>query len=244
LKISEDNELKGQFGKLGMYLIEIAQAEIKKLNQKILFQKAEIKKKHNEDVYMSSLKIKEQFEKYDNEFFNYISSSTFITFNDKFLNLKHQLVEDLRISVVKQLEEKIESNYANYMKYLLDSIEKVSSFMDKPPNMIFTFNSKDFRYFKEKSNLKEIQKYFKNPTEIRESDSDFIGGFKLQTEGILSYNNVIDNLIASNLSLFQIELSKIISDQEINEIKEDFEEFVENKRLGIHLIEDYLKKNE
>ena len=214
------------------------------MKQQILFQKAEIKKKHNEDVHESSLKIKDYFEEYDNQFFNHCLSSTFLTFNEKLLNLKHKLVEDLRINVLKLIEEKIESNYANYVKYLLDSIEKISYFMDKPPNIIFIFNSKDFRYFKEKANLEKIREYFKNPIEIRESNVDFIGGFKVKTEGILTYNNILDDLIAKQSSLFQIELSKNISEQEINEIKKDFEEFIENKRLGIHLIEDYLNKYE
>jgi hypothetical protein len=195
-------------------------------------------------VNESSLKIKEYFEEYDNEFFNHCLSSTLLSFNEKLLNLKHQLVEDLRIDVIKLIKEKIESHYANYMKYLLDSIEKISYFMDKPPNIIFFFNSKDYKYFKEKSNLDKIQVYFKNPIEIRESNSDFLGGFKVQTGGDFSYDNVLDNLIAKKTSSFQIELSKIISETEINEIKKDFEDFIENKRLGIHLIEGYLKKYE
>ena len=225
-------------------MIEKAQVEIKKLNQKVLFQKAEIKKKHNEDVHQSSLKIKDYFEEYDNQFFNHCLSSTFLTFNEKLLNFKHLLVEDLRIHVIKIIKEKIDSNYANYEKYLLDSIEKISYFIDKHSSIIFFFNSKDFSYFKKKSNLDKIQEYFKHPIEIRESNSDFIGGFKVQTKENLSYSNVIDDLVARNSSIFQIKLSRNTSEQKINDIKKNFEEFIENKRLGIHLIEDYLNKYE
>jgi len=214
------------------------------MNQKILFQKAEIKKNYNEDIHESSLKIKAYFEDYDNQFFNHCLSSTFMTFNEKILDLKHQLVEDLRIDALKLIEEKIKSNYPKYLKYLFESIEKISYFMDIPPIIVFFFNSRDFKYFEEKSNLDIIRKYFKNPIEIRESSSDFIGGFRIQTEGNLTYNNVMDDQISKKTPLFQITLSRNISEQEVNEIKKNFEEFIEDKRVGIHLIEDYLNKYE
>ncbi len=48
--ISEDTqkELKGRFGKLGLYLIEKASEEIKKMNRIAITQKATIKKRYFE----------------------------------------------------------------------------------------------------------------------------------------------------------------------------------------------------
>jgi len=58
LNISEEKELKKQLGNLGRYLIQKAEIEIKELNQKTLFQKAEIKKRILERVAYSFLDFK------------------------------------------------------------------------------------------------------------------------------------------------------------------------------------------
>lgn len=227
-----------------MYLIEQAQNEIKKVNQKVLFQKAEIKKKHNRDVNESSIDIKQHFEDYDHQFFNHCLSSTFLSFNEKLLSLKHGFIDDLKKEVFLKLKEHINKYYNNYIDYLVQSIEHISHFMDKPPSIIFNFNTKDFTFFKEPSKGKRIQALFTNPITLKESKLGFIGGFSAETEGGISYNMIFDDIIDKNTYLFEIELSEIISDNELNKIKREFEEFIENKKLGIHLIEDYLKKNE
>ena len=227
-----------------MYLVEKAQKEIKELNQKVLFQKAEIKKKHNRDVYESSLDIKKYFEDYDTQFFNHCLTSTFLSFNDKLLTMKHEFVDDLKKEVFLKVKEHINKNYNNYIEYILQAIEKMSVFMDKSPSIIFTFNNKDYNFFKEPSNLKKIQELFNNPVSIKEGGHGFIGGFNSRVEGGISYNMIFDDLIAKNTPIFEIELSKIIEDNELNKIKKEFEEFIEDKKMGIHLIEDYLKKYE
>jgi len=236
--------IKEQFGKLGMYLVEKAQKEIKELNQKILFQKAEIKKKHNKDVSDSSIEIKKYFEDYDTQFFNHCLTSTFISFNDKLLNIKHKFIDDLKKEAFLKIKDHIDKHYNNYVEYLLQNIESISRFMDKPPSITFNFNPKDCSFFKEPSNVKKIQKHFKNPIRIKENNYDFIGGFSAEVEGGISYNMIFDDIIDKNTPIFEIELSKIISDIKINKIKREFEEFIEEKKMGIHLIEDYLKKYE
>ena len=227
-----------------MYLIEKAQKEIKELNQKVLFQKAEIKKKHNKDVFESSLEIKKKFEDYDTQFFNHCLTSTFISFNDKLINMKHKFVDDLKKEAFLKIKDHINKHYNNYVEYLIQNIERMSHFMDKPPSIAFYFNPKDYGFFKEPSNVKKIQKHFKNLVKIKESNDDFIGGFSAEVEGDISYNMIFDDIINKNTPVFEIELSKIISDANINKIKREFEEFIEDKKMGIHLIEDYLKKYE
>jgi len=158
--------------------------------------------------------------------------------------MKHGFVDDLKKEVFLKTKEHINKNYTNYIDYILQVIENISDFMDKPPSIIFTFNDKDYNFFKEPSNMKKIQTFYKNPILIEESSQGFIGGFIAKIEGGISYNIIIDDMIAKNTPIFEIELSKIIVDNELNKIKNEFEEFIEDKKMGIHLIEDYLKKYE
>jgi hypothetical protein len=69
ISMSENRDLKERFGHLGMYLIEKAQEEIKNLNQQILFQKAEIKKRYRERTEDRSEKLRNQL--IDYLFFDY-----------------------------------------------------------------------------------------------------------------------------------------------------------------------------
>ena len=66
----DEENLKKNTGKLGLYMIEDAQQEIKNIQRKILFQKAEIRKDYEERTLRSSQKIREDFKIRFNEILN------------------------------------------------------------------------------------------------------------------------------------------------------------------------------
>ena len=61
IKIPEKKNLKKEFGKLGIFLIEKANTEIKKKNQQMLIEKAEIKRKNENKLISKSEVIKNDF---------------------------------------------------------------------------------------------------------------------------------------------------------------------------------------
>lgn len=153
-------------------------------------------------------------------------------------------MNDLKKAVVLRIKENITNHRDNYVNSIFKEIEDISVFMDKPPEITFNFNSEDYDFFSKKSNQEKIQSFYTHPIKLNKSSIGFIGGFSAENKGNISYNKIIDDSIAKNISLFEIELSKITSEDEIDKIKKELEEFIENKKLGIHLIEDYLKKYE
>lgn len=223
-----------------MYLIEVAQEEIKEINRKNLFQKAEIRKKIMERDNEASIKIKKHFIETSEQYLNNSLSIMLLELKEKVLELKNNLIDELKKDVYSLIEEKINKNYSNYVNFLIDAITNQSNIIDKPPKIILLFNSKDYKYFTK--NPSKLKKLFKTPVEIKNSSDEMIGGFKaILSGGNINYDYSINNLIEKNTSLIQKKFSKIISDSEIKEIEEKFEVFIKTQKLGIT---EYLKDYE
>ena len=238
MKISEEKELKKRFGNLGLYLIDKAQNEIKELNQKTMFQKAEIKKRFLERSNERSLRLRTHFTENYKHFLNQSLSTTLLKGKEKFLDLKNNLITNLTTSLFNLIKEKREENYSAYIKYLLNLINQVKKTMEKPQDIELIFNDKDYNYFIK--NFDKISDLFKNPVEINKDRYDFLGGFKISlVGGVISYDYTIDNLIDKNSSFIQMEISKIINDSEIKVTEKEFEDFIEEqkKRIAEYLIQ-------
>ena len=222
-----------------MYLVEKAQKEIKEFNQQSVFQKGEIKKRILERSNERSLKLKIHFKENYDHFLNQSLSSTLLKGKENFLGLKNQLIKELLRSLFGLIKDKIEKNYSKYIEYLLKTIRKIKSFIDKPQEIELIFNSRDYKYLME--NYGKIQNLFKNPVEINKDTTDFIGGFKISlVGGIISYDYTIDNLIDTKSSFLQMEISKIIDDSEIKQIEQNFNLFIQNQKTNIKkYIEQY-----
>ena len=232
VKISVESEIKKQIGNLGLYLIDKAQKEIKELNQKTLFQKAEIKKRYLERSHERSLKLKDHLiESYD-QFLNESLSSTLLKGKERFLRVKNKLIKELKISLLNLIRDKIKKNYSGYIAYLLTSINNVKTIINKTTDIELIFNSKDYTYFIK--NFDKIEDIFKNPVEINKDQNDFLGGFKISSVGgIISYDYTIDNLINKKLPFIQTQVSRIINDSEIKETEKEFQNFIQKQKEKI-----------
>jgi len=213
-------------------LIDKAENEIKELNQKTLFQKAEIKKRFLERSNERSLRLKNHFNENYDQFLNQSLSTTLLKGKEKFLYLKNNLISTLKTTLINLINVELEKKYSAYIKYLLNSITKIKKTIDKPQDIELIFNHKDYNYFIE--NFDKILDIFKNPVEINEDRYDFIGGFKISlVGGVISYDYTIDNLIDKNSSFIQMEIAKILDDTEIKETEKQYEEFIEEQKKKI-----------
>ena len=164
------------------------------MNQKSLFQKAEIKKQFLERSIERSLRLRQQFSENYEQFLNQSLSSTLLKGKEMFLNLKIQLITELKEALLNLIKEKIDKNYLAYINFLVNSISEVKKTIDKPQEIELIFNNKDYNYFIEESD--KIEDLFQNPVEINKDHKDFIGGFKISLiGGVISYDYTIDNLI-------------------------------------------------
>lgn len=202
-----------------------------------MFQKADIENKYREKNIENSLKTRNHFIEEYNQYLNNSLSTTLLKIKERFLNLKNGLVKELTNDLYQLIKEKINTNYDNYIKFLLETIKKNTYNLDKYKKITILFNSKDYNYFSK--NLDKIQNLFNNSVEIKKNDTEIISGFKiLLSGGRLNYDYSISNLIDKNSTYIEMEFSKIVSDSEIKEIEYKFENFIQNQKL---VIKEYLK---
>jgi len=221
---------------LGMHLINDAQEKIKKLNQQMLYQKAEIRKDFLKRIDESSKKIKNQFANSYKDFLNKSLSSTLLDAKESILNLKNRMLSDLKDSLKLKIKDLISHKYSNYLQYLTERIKDQVHIVDKPPKVTIILNHKDYDSIKK--NPSEVKSLFKNDVEINASEDEFIGGFKIfSKEGKINYNYSIDAILERNLIITEEYLSQVFSEEKIQEIQVNFEKFIENKKFEM---KDYL----
>ncbi len=178
------------------------------------------------------MKLKDQLIERYKQFLNQALSSTILKGKERILNVKNQLIKELKLSLFNHIKDTIKKNYSGYITYLLKSINDLKNTLDKPQGIELILNSKDYNYFIK--NFHKVAGLFKNPIEINKDQHEFIGGFKISLiDGFISYDYTIDNLINKHSSFIQIEISKILDDSETKEIERDFEEFIHNKKEKI-----------
>ena len=219
-----------------MDLINSAQEKIKELNQQMLFQKAEIKKNFLKRTDENSKKIKNQFAVSYKDFLNKSLASTLIDAKESILYLKNNLLSDLKKNLMLKIVDLISNNYPNYLRFLTEKLNNLVSIIDKSPKIIIIFNHKDYENVKDSPS--KVKSLFKNEVVINESEDDFIGGFKvILNEGNFQYNYSIDAILDKNIIIIEKFLSQVFSEEKIQELQHDFENFIENKKLEI---KDYL----
>ena len=234
--------MKEKFGKLGLYLIDQAENDIKNINQQTLFQIAEIKKKNRDRAEESLLKMKEHFKETLNRLLNNSLSSSLIKIKEEILESKNKLMSELISDLTNLIEKKINDNYSNYIDFLLKSLENIAHVVDKPPEIIITLNSRDLVFFN--SNKDKIEKIFKNNIKLNKSKKEFTGGFICTVPTInISYNDTIENQLKKNTSIIEIEFSKTFSESEtdIKQLENFYIKFIQNQR---QLINQYLQDYE
>ena len=173
-----------------------------------------------------------------NQLLNNSLSKTILELKGRVLDLKSKLIEELKIDILKTIKERIKKQYSNYITFLLDLIKSEIQYIDKPPKVLIILNSIDYEYFNKNSN--KINTLFTNKIEIRKSDSDYIGGFKVifSKEKIL-FNYSIENIIEKNSILIQKKLSNNFDDSEIKDVEQKFISFIQKQKLRL---EEHLKR--
>jgi len=234
--------MKEKFGKLGLYLIDQAENEIKKINQQTLFQMAEVRKKARERTSESSLKMKAHFNETYNKLLNNSLSSYLLKIKEEVLKSKNKLMLELISDLTDLVKDKIKNNYSSYISFLLKNLENIKHLVDKPPEIIIHLNPIDFKYFS--NNMGKIEGILKNKVNLIKSKEEITGGFKcVILNGHLSYDYTIENQLKKSTSIIEIEFSKIFSDSEpdIRALENNYIQFIQNQKLAIN---EYLKKYE
>ncbi|MBY8980574.1 MAG: hypothetical protein KGD72_09300 [Candidatus Lokiarchaeota archaeon] len=234
--------MKERFGKLGLHLVNLAENDIKDINQQTIFQIADIKKKNRVRARESLLKMKEHFIETFNRLLNNSLSSTLLKIKEEILKSKNKLMSELITDLTNLIEKKINDNYSNYIEFLLNALENIKHVVDKPPEIIITLNSRDFNFFN--NNKEKIVKIFKNNIKLNKSEKEFTGGFICIVPAInISYNDTVENQLKKNTSIIEIEFSKIFSESEtdIKQLENFYLKFIQNQR---QVIEEYLQNYE
>jgi vacuolar-type H+-ATPase subunit E/Vma4 len=169
-------------------------------------------------------------------------SSTLLKIKEEVLKSKNKLMLELISDLTGLISNEIKENYQNYVDFILKTIENIKFIVDKPPEVVITLNSRDYDYFNKRSDL--IEKIFKNSVKLKESETQFTGGFIcVVSKGNISYNYTIENQIKKKTSIIEIEFSRIFQDSEsdINTLENDYVQFIQNQKLAV---DEYLKDYE
>ncbi len=236
--ISEEKELKNRVGKLGVYLVQKADKEIREMNQLVLFQKAKIKKKNLEKTKERSQQIKNTFIDTYNEFCNNSLSSNLIRTKDYSLNLKNRLNNELNEDIRAKVNEHIQKNYSEYIKFMIKNMEESVKDLKGESSLEYHFNSKDYDYFTQ--NKKQHEDLFGEKVQLRKLEEGLIGGYRiiLPAEKI-ARDYSIDEIINNNSSLIEKEFLKLISEEEMKKIEHEFAVFIQTQKSKI---EEYLRE--
>lgn len=238
MSISEHNELKEQFGRLGVNLMNTAKKQIKELNQNTLFQKSQIKKNLLKRNNENSLKTKTHFIETYVQLLNNALASTLLKAKQDVLEIKNTLLNELRLELLKRIESNIDSNYENYVIYLINELKKFAQTIKSSHNVSILLNERDYKFFSKNSH--KIKDLFKTQITLQITDEPFIGGFKayIVNENI-SYDVKIESYILKQSLLIESAFSEQFSEKNITELFQNFEKFISNKKDSI---EAYLKE--
>ena len=230
--ITEINELKEKVGRLGLYLLTLAEEEIREMYNQSIFQKANIKKRFLTLTKENSLKIREHFKETYNQYLNNSLSSTLLKSKEKVLNFKNNLLNTLKKDFLSFVKKKIQANYSEYLNYLIKQMKDLDKTFMKDEEIILEFNDFDMNEISKLSD--SINSIFGVKVNIKPAEESILGGFKL----ILPRSNiVIDNTISNKIEkseeIIDMVFSKVISDENVSEIENSFEKFIINKKNSI-----------
>lgn len=238
MSISEHKELKEQFGSLGLNLIKKAEIEIKEMNQTTLFQKSQIKKNLKKRSNENALRTKTHFIETNNQLLNNALASTLLKIKQDILELKNNLLIELRLVLLKRIESNINNKYEMYIGYLINDLKKFAHTIKHTREVSIALNKRDYKFFSE--NSRKIQDLFKTQITLQIADDSFIGGFKayIESENI-SYDVTIENYILKQSILIESAFSEKFSEKSITELTQKLEKFIINKKKSI---QEHLKE--
>ncbi|MBY9002801.1 MAG: hypothetical protein KGD73_02410 [Candidatus Lokiarchaeota archaeon] len=232
MSISEHKELKEQFGSLGLDLIKKAEKEIKEMNQNTLFQKSQIKKNLLKRSNENSLRIKTHFIETHNQLLNNALSSSLLKIKQDVLEIKNNLLKEIRFVLLKRIESNITNDYEKYVAYLINKLTSFSQTIKNSSKFSIALNKRDYKFFSE--NSRKINNIFKSQIPLKIASDSFIGGFKVYIESEnISYDISIENYILKQSVLIESAFSEQFSEKNINELTQKFENFITNKKQTI-----------
>ena len=155
------------------------------------------------------------------------------------LQVKNDLLLDFKKDLIDQIKMLIETNYSNYIAFLLNKIKEIVDIVGEEPSGVEIFmNLKDLNYFQ--NNLSQIEELFSGTVKIKESEISMIGGFKLSLPQLkLSYDYSIENLVSQASNTIEQIFSSSYINVDLESFQKEFEDFISKKKIRI---EDYLKK--
>ena len=223
-----------------MYLINNAQEKIKELNQQMLYQKAETKKNYLRRINENSIKLRNQFANSYKNFLNKSLASTLIDAKESILTFKNTFLIELKNNLMFKIKDLISNNYPVYFLFLIEKLKDLIHIIDKSPKVIIILNYRD--YNKVKTNPSQIKSLFNNDVEIVESEEEFIGGFKVVSQGgRINYNYSINTILDRNIIVIEKHLSQLFSEEKVEDLQAKFEQFIKNKKLEM---KEYLNEYE
>lgn len=166
-------------------------------------------------------------------------SSTLMSSKERLLDLKNQLITDLKLHIYDLIKEKINKNYSSYTEYMVNQLKTIKKSFDESLGFTLILNSKDYSYFK--ANFNKLSEIIPNPITLKQGDIDFIGGIKIILSGSkISYDFSIKSILNKKLSIIEMKFSEIVDDEKYRTLETEFEVLIRTKKEAIEKhLQDY-----
>ncbi|MFX1476772.1 MAG: hypothetical protein ACFFCI_01450 [Promethearchaeota archaeon] len=237
-----ESKLKKEFGKLGLYLVEDAENEIKEIERKQVLLNSSLKKRENKRLVQILNKKKKQFKDQYNSQINESTVSILLDVKSQLLDLKNKLIFNFKDDFKEELALKITKNYDQYINYLIKIIKEKVYDLKVHKKIRLILNSDDYDHFNKHKGL--LQSLQIDNYELKKSNKESIGGYILMIpEESFILNLTLENQINLKTNLFESLLTEKISSLEdtFYDIDAKFEKSIEDIRNKIQI---YLEKLE
>ncbi len=237
-----EDKLKNKLTKLGLYLIDKAESDIKEFERKNVLMKSNLKKRKNDRIEQMLNKNKNRLINQYNSKINNSTVSILLQIKNQLLDLKNALINQIKKDLIVEIEKKISKNYSSYIKYIVNSIKEKTERVKDRENIIFLFNKRDYKHFNEHKNL--LKDFDKIHYKIEAHKENFMGGFLIMVpEDSLLFDYTFKNQINQKDNFIETIFSTFFSplEEKYFDIEDIFEKDVNFLR---NLVNEYLKNLE
>ena len=238
-----EEKIKKDLGKLGLYLIENAESEIKEIERKQVLLNSNLKKRKNERIKQILNKKRKQFRDQYHSQINDSTVSILLDVKNKLLDLKNELITRFKTDFKTEISSEISKNYDEYSKYLVKIIKEKIETLKVNKHIILTLNSEDYSYLNDHKGLLKSQKI--EDYELQPSKKPSIGGFILMIpENSFIFDYTLENQLNLKRNAIESLITQKISSLENNfyDIEDTFEKNIDDIRNKIKVYLEQLEE--
>lgn len=225
--MSEQENIKEIFGKLGVVLVQKAEKEIIEINHQMILDQSRMKKEYRKMMKENADNLKKFYIESESSLLNDYLSHIITEIYEKVARIKSNSLKRVRISLIKKIGQAIMENYSNYIKYLKTLIIKFANkrSIDESHSIVLSW-----RDFEKKDALKEsLPQNLSNTFNFSKATENFMGGVLIKNEkDKLIYDFSLEKALEDQNLEIEKTISRLIPQEKIQSLISEIRSFINN----------------